>query len=62
MGIQGRGRQGNTGVGGLMVLVATTFYSAINPIVGLVSLLVIGQLSNLILELLDNLEEDFYDN
>lgn len=55
VGIQGHERQGNRGVGGLIVLVTTTF-------VGLVALLVSGQLSNLVLELLDSLKEDFYDS
>ena len=45
-----------------MVLVVTTFCVVVNPLVGLIVLLVSGQLSNLVLELLDSLEKDFYDS
>ena len=51
-GIQGCGRWGNRG----------TFCVVVNPLVRLVALLVSSQLSNLVLELLDNLKEDFYNS
>ena len=62
MGVQGHGRGRGRGVGNLMVLVTTAFCLAINPLIGLVTLLVSGKFGNLILELLDCLKKDFYDD
>ena len=62
MGVQGCRRWGNKDMGDLVVLVMVTFYVTIDPFIGLITLLVSGQFNNLVLELLDHLEKDFYDS